>query len=125
MPAKSKAKTNSVISNTSTLSFLFIAILAFLRVFGKSPQIPYFFLAEKTILALLSIHKPHDTHAEPLAEISGIAFLFSGHLAPTLPIISFISDCPIAKVSARYANFIPLSLFRLIAISLFSLSVEK
>jgi len=106
-------------------SSLSIVILAFFRGLVKSPLDPYFFLAEKTILALLSIQREHDTHALPACEIRGIAFLFSGHLAPTLPIIAFRSSCPIAKVSARYANLIPVSLFKLIAISLLSLSVEK
>ena len=46
-------------------------------------------------------HNEQETQAEPLVEISGIAFLFSGHFAPTFPIISFMSACPIAKFLAR------------------------
>ena len=75
--------------------------------------------------ALLSIHRLHFTQAEPSLSIRGMAFLFSGHFAPTLPIIAFRSACPIAKVSARYANLIPFFLFNLIAVSLFSISVLK
>ena len=36
-------------------------------------------------------HNPQETQAEPADEISGIAFRFSGHLAPGLPIISLMS----------------------------------
>ena len=36
-------------------------------------------------------HNLHDTQAEPAFEMSGICFEFSGHLAPGLPIIVFIS----------------------------------
>ena len=40
--------------------------------------------------ALLNTHNPHDTQAEPLVEIKGIFLAFSGHLAPGLPVNSFI-----------------------------------
>jgi hypothetical protein len=62
---------------------------------------PHFFLAEKTMSALEYTHNEQETQAEPSLLISGIAFLFSGHFAPTLPIIAFMSACPIANVSAR------------------------
>jgi hypothetical protein len=52
----------------------------------------HFFDDENTILDLLSTHKPHDTQALPFSDISGICLVFSGHLAPTLPIIAFRSD---------------------------------
>jgi hypothetical protein len=68
---------------------------------------PHFFVAENTMSLLEYTHNEQETQAEPFVEISGIAFLFSGHLAPTLPIISFMSACPIRKFLARYANLIP------------------
>jgi hypothetical protein len=36
-------------------------------------------------------HNPQETQAEPALEISGMAFKFSGHLAPGLLNNSFIS----------------------------------
>jgi hypothetical protein len=51
---------------------------------------PHFLLDENTMSLFEYTHSEHETQAEPFVEISGIAFLFSGHLAPTLPIISFI-----------------------------------
>ena len=48
--------------------------------------------------ALLNTHNPQDTQAEPAFEINGICLLFSGHLAPGLPIISFITVSVAANV---------------------------
>jgi hypothetical protein len=53
---------------------------------------PHFLLDENTMSLFEYTHNEQETQAEPFVEISGIAFLFSGHLAPTLPVISFISD---------------------------------
>jgi len=55
-------------------------------------------LDENTMSLLEYTHKLQETQAEPFVEISGMAFLFSGHLAPTLPIISFMSACPTKKL---------------------------
>jgi hypothetical protein len=70
----------------------------FLRL--KNPW-TYFLLAENLTSAFPNTHKPHDTQAEPLAEISGMLLLFSGHLAPGLPINSFIVFSVTAKVFPR------------------------
>jgi hypothetical protein len=52
---------------------------------------PHFLLLEKTMSAFEYTQSEQETQAEPSLLISGIAFLFSGHLAPTLPIIAFMS----------------------------------
>jgi len=52
---------------------------------------PYFLDDEKTISLLEYTHNPQDTQAEPAVEISGMAFRFSGHLAPGRLNNSFIS----------------------------------
>ena len=56
-----------------------------------SPYAPYFLDDEKTISLLEYTHNPQDTQAEPAVEISGMAFRFSGHLAPGRLNNSFIS----------------------------------
>ena len=53
--------------------------------------IPHFLLDENTMSAFEYTQSEHETQAEPFVEMSGICLLFSGHLAPTLPIISFMS----------------------------------
>jgi hypothetical protein len=52
---------------------------------------PYFLDDEKTISLLEYTHNPHDTQALPAFEIRGMAFRFSGHLAPGLSNNFFIS----------------------------------
>jgi hypothetical protein len=52
---------------------------------------PHFFVAENTMSLFEYTQSEQETQAEPLVLISGICLLFSGHLAPTLPIISFMS----------------------------------
>jgi hypothetical protein len=54
-------------------------------------MLTHFLLAEKTISALEYTQSEHETQALPALLISGICLLFSGHLAPGLPIISFMS----------------------------------
>jgi hypothetical protein len=61
----------------------------------------YFLLAENLISALPNTQRLHETHAEPLLEISGIDLLFSGHLAPTLPVKSFMTVSVTANVLPR------------------------
>jgi hypothetical protein len=56
-----------------------------------SKTTPYFLDDENTISLLEYTHKPHETQAEPLADISGMAFRFSGHFAAGLLNNSFIS----------------------------------
>jgi hypothetical protein len=51
----------------------------------------HFLVALNTISAFEYTHKEQETQALPFVEISGMAFLFSGHFAPTLPIIAFMS----------------------------------
>jgi hypothetical protein len=53
---------------------------------------PYFLVAEKTISAFEYTHNLQETQAEPAVDISGIAFLFSGHFAPTFPVSAFMSS---------------------------------
>ena len=57
----------------------------------KSSIFPHFLVAEKTMSLFEYTHKEQETQAEPFVLISGICLLFSGHLAPGLPIISFMS----------------------------------
>ena len=57
----------------------------------NNSTIPHFLLDENTMSLFEYTHNEHETQAEPFVEISGICLLFSGHLAPTLPIIAFMS----------------------------------
>jgi hypothetical protein len=52
---------------------------------------PHFLLLENTMSLFEYTHNEQETQAEPFVEIRGICLLFSGHLAPTLPIIAFMS----------------------------------
>jgi hypothetical protein len=54
-------------------------------------MLTHFLLAENTMSALEYTHNEQETQAEPALLIHGNAFLFSGHVAPGLPIISFMS----------------------------------
>jgi hypothetical protein len=66
-----------------------ITIINIIAIYNSS--FIYFLLAENTISLLEYTQSEQETQALPLVEISGICLLFSGHLAPGLPIISFIS----------------------------------
>jgi hypothetical protein len=74
---------------------------------SNSPICPYFLDDENTTSLLEYTQSEHETQALPAFEIRGIAFRFSGHLAPGRLNNSFISACPIAKFLARYARRTP------------------
>ena len=57
----------------------------------KYSIIAHFLLDENTMSLFEYTHNPQETQALPLVEISGIAFRFSGHLAPGLLVRAFIS----------------------------------
>ena len=80
---------------------------------------PHFLLDEKIMSLFEYTHNWQETQAEPFCEISGICLLFSGHFALGLPIISFMSACPIENDLARYAMRTPLLIFRSTAVLIF------
>ena len=64
-----------------------------MRILETTPlDYSYFLVAENTISAFEYTHKLQETQAEPAVDINGIAFLFSGHLAPTFPVNAFMSS---------------------------------